>query len=158
MISGFLLNAEANAPVSDSADSMYALIYTYTKGKWMVQPYIQYSDVPANNEIGIAKGASAIGGAFLISRSLGRGLSLAGRAEYISISGSPGGQEVNLLYGPGSAARSATLTPTFQRHDFFMRGDLSLVRANNATPGYAFGASGMKRTQYRAIMEAGLLF
>ena len=49
-------------PVQNNS-SMYAVIYTYTKGSWIVQPYFQYSDVPTNRRIGIAKGASTRGGA-----------------------------------------------------------------------------------------------
>ena len=144
-------------PVQNNS-SMYALIYTYAKGNWILQPYYQYSNVPSNERIGVSKGASTTGGALLINRTFQHGFSLAGRAEYISSTGSAAGQSVNLLYGPGSAAWSATLTPAFQKQGFFIRGDLSLARANNITPGYAFGAAGIKRSQYRGIIEAGFLF
>ena len=67
-------------------------------------------------------------------------------------------QSVNLLYGPGSAAMSFTLTPTFQYHRFFIRGDLSYVRAIDSSPGSAFGPTGMNRNQPRGVIEAGFLF
>ena len=54
-------------PVQNNG-SIYALIYTYTKGPWIIQPYYQYSDVPTNQKIGIAKGASTQGGALLANR------------------------------------------------------------------------------------------
>ena len=44
---------------------MYAVIYTYTKGPWIVQPYFQYSNVPTNPKVGVAKGASTTGGALV---------------------------------------------------------------------------------------------
>jgi hypothetical protein len=144
-------------PVQNNS-SIYNVIYTYTKGSWIVQPYYQYTNVPTNARIGIVKGASTSGGAVLLSHSFQRGFSLAGRAEYISSSGSINDQAVNLMYGPGSAGWSATLTPTLQHGGFFVRGDLSWVRANSITPGYAFGPNGMNQNQPRAIAEIGFIF
>jgi hypothetical protein len=138
--------------------SMYAVIYTYTKGSWIVQPYYQYGSVPTNAAVGVLRGATTNGGAVLLSRAFKRGFSLAGRAEYITSSGSRANNSVNLMYGPGSSAWSATLTPTFQQGRFFTRGDLSFVRANNITPGFAFGLSGTSQNQPRAVIEIGFLF
>ena len=136
---------------------MYALIYTYTKGNWIVQPYYQYSHVPTNESIGIASGASTQGGALLLSRTLKHGWSIAGRGEYISTSGSQAENSVNLLYGPGSAAWSITATPTFQDHRFFARVDVSFVRAENFAPGAAFGGAGNDANQGRGVLEVGFL-
>jgi hypothetical protein len=138
--------------------SMYAFIYTYTKGNWIVQPYYQYSSVPTNPSVGVLRGASTNGGALLLSRFLKRGFSVAARAEYIASSGSIAQNSVNLVYGPGSSAWSFTLTPTFQRQRFFARGDVSVVRANSVTPGDAFGTSGTDQNQARGVVELGLLF
>jgi len=137
---------------------MYALVYTYTKGSWIIQPYVQYADVPTNQKIGISKGASTRGGALLLNHTFPHGFSLAGRGEYISSTGSAADGSVNLLYGPGSAAWSLTLTPTFQYQRFFVRGALSLVRANPDTLGYSFGPTGMNRNQPRGLIEAGFIF
>jgi hypothetical protein len=144
-------------PVQNNS-SIYNVIYTYTKGPWIVQPYFQYTDVPTNQKIGIVKGASTRGGAFLLSRAFKHGFSLAGRGEYITSTGSPAEQAVNLLYGPGSSAWSVTATPTFQRGGFFVRGDLAWVRANNSMPGGAFGSTGMNHNQPRAVAEIGFIF
>ena len=137
---------------------MYALIYTYTKGNWIVQPYWQYSHVPSNQSIGILHGATTQSGAVLLSRTLKHGWSVTGRGEYITSSGSPTEGSINLLYGPGSAAWSITATPTFQDHRFFARGDLSFVRAESLTPGAAFGTSGSDPNQVRGVVEVGFLF
>jgi hypothetical protein len=137
---------------------MYALQYTYTKGNWIFQPYYQSSDVPANTNAGIVRGASTESGAVLVSRTFKHGWSLAGRGEYIATSGSAAAGSVNLLYGPGSAAWSLTATPTYQRQRFFVRGDLSWVRATSITPGDAFGSAGRNPNQQRGVLEAGLLF
>ncbi len=144
-------------PIQNNS-SMYALVYTYTKGDWIIQPYVQYSDVPTNPAVGISKGASTRGGAVLVSHVFRHGFSLAGRGEYISSSGRAADGSVNLLYGPGSAAWSLTLTPAFQYQRFFMRGDLSLVRANPDTLGYSFGPAGTNRNQPRGVIEAGFIF
>ena len=144
-------------PVQNNG-SMYAVIYTYTKGSWIVQPYFQYTNVPTNQKIGVVKGAVTRGGAILVSRTFKHGFSLAGRGEYISSTGSAAEQSVNLMYGPGSAGWSITVTPTFQYGGFFVRGDLSFVQASSITPGYAFGRTGMNQHQPRAMAEFGFIF
>ena len=88
-------------PVQNNG-SIYNVIYTYTKGPWIVQPYFQYTDVPTNAKIGIVKGASTKGGAILASYAFKHGFSLPVRWEYISSSGSAAQNSVNLMYGPGS--------------------------------------------------------
>jgi hypothetical protein len=144
-------------PVQNNG-SMYALIYTYTKAGWIVQPYYQHGSVPTNPAVGVLHGASTDGGAVLVSRTFKRGFSLAGRGEYIASTGNAAEHAVNLLYGPGSGAWSITLTPTVQYKRFFTRGDLSLVRATSITPGDAFGSAGRDQNQPRGVIEVGFLF
>lgn len=144
-------------PVQNNS-TMYAVIYTFTKGAWIVQPYYQYSNVPTNPAVGVTKGASTNGGAVLISHAFKKGFSLPGRVEYITTSGSAADGAVNLLYGPGSAATSVTLTPTIQKGGLFLRGDLSWVHANDYAPGTVFGKSGANPNQARAMAEIGFIF
>ena len=144
-------------PVQNNS-TMYAAIYTYTKGNWIVQPYFQYSNVPTNPAIGVVKGASTRGGAVLVNHTFKHGFSLSGRGEYLSTTGSLAAQSVNLLYGPGSAGWSVTLTPTYQYKRFFTRGDLSWVGATSITPGSAFGPNGTNQNQPRGVVEAGFMF
>jgi Putative beta-barrel porin-2, OmpL-like. bbp2 len=144
-------------PIQNNS-SIYNVIYTYTNGPWIVQPYFQYTDVPTNQKIGIAKGASTQGGALLLGRAFGKGFSLAGRWEYINSNGDMAQQAANLMFGPGSAGTSVTLTPTMQRGGFFVRGDLSYVHALNYTPGFAFGPTGMNQVQHRLMAEIGFMF
>jgi len=94
----------------------------------------------------------------LLSHAFKHGFSLAGRGEYISSSGSAAQKSVNLMFGPGSAGTSVTLTPTFQYGGFFFRGDLSWVNASSITPGDAFGSTGMNGNQFRAVGKIGFLF
>ncbi len=137
---------------------MYAAIYTYTKRSWIVQPYFQYGNVPTNPSVGVLHSASTWGGAVLASHSFKHGLSLAGRGEYITSTGSAAGQSVNLLYGPGSGGWSITLTPTYQYQRFFTRADLAWVQATSFTPGNAFGSAGTNANQPRGVLEIGFLF
>ena len=144
-------------PVQNNS-MIYDLIYTYTKGNWVIQPYVQYTDVPTNLKAGIPQGASTWGGAVLATRILKKGFSLTGRWEYIGQSGTRGSDAANLMYGPGSTAWSFTLTPTYQYKKIFTRTDISYVGAGNITPGLAFGAFGTKPSQTRGVVELGFLF
>ncbi len=145
-------------PVQNNS-SMYAVLYTYTKGPWIIQPWYQYNSVPANNRIGILKGNTTQAGALLVSYGFKHGFSLPARWEYIASTGSANDPDsVNLMYGPGSKATSITVTPTFQHKGFFVRGDLSYVHASDITPGLAFGRGGNRPSQLRAIAEFGFLF
>jgi len=124
----------------------------------VVQPYFQYTDVPTNPKIGITQGAGTKGGALLLTYNLKRGFSLAARPEYIKSTGSVQNGAVNLLYGPGSGAFGFTVTPTYRKDAFFLRGDLAIVHATSSTPGAAFGPSGLSATQPRGVVEAGFMF
>lgn len=144
-------------PVQNNS-SIYNVIYTYTKGAWIIQPYFQYTDVPTDQKIGIAKGASTTGGAILLSRAFSHGFSLAGRWEYISSSGNLAQDAVNLMYGPGSSGISFTATPTYQAGGFFVRADLAWVHVNSYTAGDVFGPAGMNDNQIRTMAEMGFVF
>jgi hypothetical protein len=144
-------------PVQNNG-SMYAFIYTYTKGNWIVQPYFQLGDVPTNRKIGVVQGTSTRGGALLVNHTFKHGFSLAGRGEYIASTGSAAEQSVNLLFGPGSAGWSITLTPTFQYQRFFTRGEISFVGATSYTPGDVFGPAGRNPSQPRGVIEIGFMF
>jgi Putative beta-barrel porin-2, OmpL-like. bbp2 len=139
-------------------EEIYNLIYSYSKGNWVVQPYFQYTDVPTNAKIGIAQGASTRGGALLLTYNFKRGFSLAPRLEYLDSNGNIESGSANLLYGPGSGAFSFTLTPTYRKDAFFLRGDLVIVHATSLTPGDGFGIAGRDASQPRGVVEAGFMF
>ncbi len=145
-------------PLYLNNSQIYNLIYTCSKGSWVVQPYFQYTDVPTNAKIGIAQGASTKGGALLATYNFKRGFSLAVRPEYIATTGSVSNGAINLLYGPGSGAFGFTVTPTYRKDAFFLRGDLAIVHATSSTPGDVFGPAGMNATQPRGVLEAGFMF
>lgn len=136
---------------------IYNIIYTYTKGKVIVQPYVQYTHVQALPFFGTTA-ASTIGGAVLAKYSFTPEFSLPVRAEYISSSGNANGTAANLLYGIGSDAFSLTLTPTYQYKVLFARAELSYVKASGTTPGSVFGSNGLDRSQTRGLLEVGIMF
>ncbi len=144
-------------PVQNNS-SVYNIIYTYTKGAWVVTPYVQYTNVPTDAKIGVTKGASTTSGALLLSRTLSKGWSVAGRWEDISTSGNLKDGAVNLLYGPGSSAYSLTFTPTYQKGGFFGRSEISWVHANDIAPASGFSEDGNSKNQLRAMLEVGFVF
>ncbi len=139
--------------------SMYAVIYTYSKGSWILQPYYQYGSVPTNPTVGVVKGNTVQGGAILVNHTFKHGFSLPVRWEYLASTGSASDPTVvNMLYGPGSSGTSVTVTPTFQYGGFFGRVDVSFVHAMNYTPGSVFGPAGLNNNQTRAVAEIGFIF
>src|SRR6516164_4754691 len=142
-------------PLALNNSDIYNVIYTYSHESWMIQPYFQYTNVPTNAKIGITQGASTRGGALLLNYNFKHGISMAARPEYISSTGSVSNGAVNLLYGPGSGAFAFTVTPTYSKGGFFLRGDFSVVHATSTTPGDAFGYGGTNANQLRGVVEAG---
>jgi hypothetical protein len=119
------------------------VIYGYTKGPWIIQPYFQYSNLPKNLKVGVPKSTSATGGALNVSYAFKCGFSLPVRWEYLTSSGSATDGSVNLLgFGSGSAGTTFTATPTYQKGGMYIRGDLAWVDALNSTNGDVFGTNG----------------
>jgi hypothetical protein len=138
---------------------MHAVIYTYTKGPWIVSPYFQYSKLPTNAKVGVPTGTSATGGALNVSYAFKSGFSLPARVEYLNSSGSATDGSVNLLgFGAGSGGVTFTATPTYQKGGMYVRSDLAWVHATNYTPGSVFGAAGTNADQFRAVLEFGFIF
>jgi len=150
-------------PLYLNNEQIYNVIFTHTEGAWVIQPYIQYTHVPAIADIGALHEASTFGAALLANYSFDSKSALAGfsipfRIEYISSSGSVADGAPNLIYGPGSKAWSFTVTPTYQLNSFFARAEFSYVGAQDTTSGMAFGPNGNATSQTRALLEIGLLF
>ncbi len=146
-------------PIAQNNSSIYNLIYTHTDGPWTINPYLQYTHVPANTDTGIAHAGSTYGGAVLTKYTFDQNYSLAGRVEYIDSIGNAADGAPNLLgYGQGSRAWSVTMTPTYQLNMFFGRVDASYTRAFRNTDGDAFGSDGDQKSQARLMLEAGISF
>jgi len=138
---------------------MHAVIYTFTKGPWIISPYFQYGNVPANEKVGVAKSTSATGGAVNVSYAFKSGFSIPARLEYLTSSGSATDGSVNMLgFGAGSSGVTFTATPTYQKGGMFVRSDLAWVHATNYTPGLVFGKTGTDADQFRAVLEFGFIF
>ncbi|MEP6485638.1 MAG: outer membrane beta-barrel protein [Rudaea sp.] len=145
-------------PLLQNNSQIVNLIYAHNDGKWTLTPYLQYTNVPRNADIGIARSASTFGAAMIASYAVTSRFSMASRLEYIGSSGNATDGSPSLIYGPGSKAWSLTLTPTYQYKLLFVRGELSYVKANSTTPGFALGADFNKTSQARAMIETGILF
>ncbi|MEZ0226378.1 MAG: outer membrane beta-barrel protein [Alphaproteobacteria bacterium] len=153
---GHTAHADFATPLAQNNGELFDIIYTWTSGPWMLSPGLQYNHVGEDTGIGIVGDSSAFGAAVLGKFAFNENWSLAGRIEYIGSSGDAAGP--NILYGQGSNAWSATLTPTYQYKTFFSRAEASYVRADDITAGSAFGSAGNDRSQTRLVFEAGSIF
>ena len=150
-------------PLLQNNSSIFNITYTYSAGPLTISPYLQYTRIEANPNIGIDRGAETYGAAILASYAFNGNFSLAARAEYIKSSGGSCGavadcNPTNVLYGPDSGAWSLTLTPTYQRALFFARGEASYTRIGRLAPGFGFGSNFDERDQVRLMFETGVLF
>ena len=146
-------------PLYQNNGYMHAVIYTYTKGPWIISPYFQYGKVPTNAKVGVGNGTSATGGALNVSYAFKSGFSIPVRFESITSSGTAADGSVNLLgFGVGSGGTTFTATPTYQKGGMYVRGDLAFVHASSYTPGSGFGKTGTNADQFRGVLEFGFIF
>lgn len=145
-------------PLAQNNGSIVNVIYTHTSGPWTISPYFQYSHVPSDSVLGIARRASTWGAAVLASYAIDDNWKLAGRAEYIDSSASFANGAPSLLYGPGSHAWSLTVTPTYQSGIFFARAEGSYTVIGHSAAGFEFGKQFDKPSQARLMLETGVLF
>ena len=146
-------------PLYQNNEQGYNLIYTHTSGSLTIQPYLQYTAVPKAAVLKTLQEGATYGAALLVNYSVPHsGFSFPVRVEYIASTGSSAEGAPNLIYGTGSKAWSATVTPTYQYKRIFVRGELSHVKAINITSGAAFGPLGNDDTQTRILVETGFIF
>jgi hypothetical protein len=146
-------------PLYQDNEQGYNLIYTHNSGSFTIQPYLQYTEVPKAALLNTSQNAATYGAALLVNYSVPHsGFSLPVRVEYITSTGNAAQGAPSLIYGAGSKAWSATITPTFQYKRVFVRGELSYVKANNITDGSAFGPLGNDDSQSRVLIETGFVF
>ena len=151
-------------PVPQNNGWLVNLIYTHTDGPLMISPYFQYTKTPERDEFGVTRSGSTWGGAVLAKYSFTPEISLAGRIEYEKTHSddcpidSDTCAPVNFLFGPDSHAWSFTVTPTWQKGIFFIRGEGSYVAGSNITPGFGMGDTGDSKNQFRLLAETGVIF
>jgi len=152
-LSTYYKNSGATFVLQNNQD-IYNVIYTFTSGPLVISPYVQYQHVPALPGIGVTKATSVWGAALLAKYALDSNFSIAGRFEYMDENGNAtSGSSDPLGYGPGSHAWTATLTPTYQYNVFFLRGDISYVRASSKVYGTT-----PSNDQFRLVAETGIVF
>jgi hypothetical protein len=146
-------------------EQQYDVSWTYTNGPWLVNPWAQYTHVPANSRLfsGNTTSGDTWGGAILGSYTFDSsgplaGFSLPARFEYISSSGNTSTGPNLLGYGAGSNAWDITVTPTYQYKRFFARVEGSYINVGSGTAGSEFGSAGKNTDQFRALVEGGFVF
>jgi len=151
----------ATTPLQNN-ESIFDVGYTYSGSSLSVTPYVQYTSVPAGAIQALGAGTrktSTLGAAILADYSLTDKISVAGRVEYISNSGTATDGAANLTgFGPGSHAWSLTVTPTYQDGGFFARAELSYVAATMPSNTGFSGTNGLAQTQLRGMLETGFMF
>ncbi|MEI6485758.1 MAG: outer membrane beta-barrel protein [Sphingomonadales bacterium] len=145
----------ATPPVQNNS-TIFNLIYSYSGDKWLVQPYFQYARVGDLPFQGTTK-ADNWGVGLLAKYKIDDNWSLPVRFEYVD-SSAPRATAASFLYGPGSNAFTATITPTYTVNRFFIRPELSYVSVSGIAPGAAFGALGRDKSQVRGRLEFGVMF
>ena len=156
-------------PLLTNNSQITNLIYQYAGERWSFSPYGQYTYVPANQSIGINGSSGTYGFAVLSTyhvtplvngQAPKNHISIPVRFEYESSFGNSQvpGNSSGLMFGPGSSAWSATLTPTMQWKRVFARAEFSYVKIFNPLAESAFGANGLNNNQLRLMLEAGLLY
>lgn len=157
-----------NTPLLKNNSQIVNLLYSQTVGRWSFDPYLQYTFVPANSSIGIPQSAETYGVAILANYKFtvdldgsGTGYQKASipfRVEYIQSTGIPGSNAPTLLYGPGSSALTLTLSPTIQYKKYFARVEVSMIRLYDFSPQLGFGNNSQNASQFRGILELGILY
>ncbi|HEV2594960.1 MAG TPA: outer membrane beta-barrel protein [Sphingomicrobium sp.] len=145
-------------PATLNNGELYFLSWTHTDGPRTIQSYVQVGHIPARNSVAIVHSATTYGGAILGKYSFNEQWSLAARAEVIMSTGSLADGAPSLVYGPGSGAWSLTLTPTWQKGIFFARAEGSYAHAWRVTPGFGLGPNFTDKSQFRGLIEAGVIF
>jgi len=144
-------------PVYNNSTLVDAM-WTHTMGAWSFTPNFQYTTTPAYPIAGYIKDTSTWGAGLLTNYTFDAkgplaGVSLPARFEYIEQSDGAG--SASPLFGPGSAAYSLTLTPTYTFGRYFVRGEVSYV---DITKGSGYGEFGDKKDQVRGLLELGVMF
>ncbi|EAQ34532.1 hypothetical protein NB311A_05926 [Nitrobacter sp. Nb-311A] len=155
--------SSATTPLLQNNSSIFNVIYSYSSGPLTLMPYLQYSHVKRDDQLGIDRPAGTYAGALLVKYALNKEWSLGARAEYLKTTGGTCGADpdctpTNLLYGTKSDAWSLTITPTYEKGIFFARAELSYIQVGHLEAGYGFGRDLNQRDQVRALVETGFLF
>lgn len=134
---------------------------TLTLKRASVVPYLLYVGSPSSTALGYARNERATYAGVLVSHALANGWSLGWRIEYAKNASSTSDTSANadlVGYGPGSNARTFTLTPAYKKNAFFARAEVSTAAVSSFTPGLAFGNAGAQSSQTRVLFETGIQY
>ena len=154
-------------PLLQNNSQIINLLYSYSGDRWYFAPYLQMTIIPANTAIGITSEYKTYGAVLLANYRFSGfesegyqhpKISLPVRLEYIAEKGGSVGSSQTILYGPNSSAASLTVTPTIQYDKYFARLEGSIVRIDNPQLGLGFGQADSKKSQFRLMLEAGILY
>jgi hypothetical protein len=147
------------------SNQIYNILYTYNAAPVVINPYIQY--IKYDSDVGFH--SENYGAGILASYQLSPTWSIAARAEYETVDSNVGIPGIELGFGAKKDGWSLTVTPTWQKGIFFIRGEGSYTNVSPyldasgfvsggglATTG--FGTSGTKDDQFRALLETGVIF
>ncbi len=139
---------------------MHAVIYTYTKGPWIISPYFQYGKLPTNATVGVTKGTSATGGAINVSYAWQKAASRFRFALNSSRVREAQPTDRSTCWALGRAAQAplSPRRPPIRRAASLHASDLAYVHASNSTAGDVFGKAGTDPSQFRAVGEFGFIF
>ncbi len=153
--------APSNPTATIANKRLLNLMYTATRGQWTFAPYVLFVQSPQSSALGYTAAESALGLVFIATLALNPMWSVTARLEDLANQSSTNDQSPNadlVGFGPGSGARTFTVTPAYRHGQFLLRADFSQVIARSATRGLAFGAMGSVPHQSRLVIESGLRF
>jgi hypothetical protein len=148
-----------NPTASVANKELLNVVFTRTRGKLQIAPYILYARSPAAAGLGYRGPESAFGAAFLANWTLSSHFTTAFRYETLHNSSTINDTSLNadlVGYGPGSGINTYTVTPGWSNGHAFARMDLSSVRVTSPAAGVAFGERGTQRDQFRTMFEVGV--
>jgi len=162
-VAAIVPNADAgpNPTVSVGNKAEYDFMYTRQIGKLQLLPYLLLVDSPSSAKLGYKKSESAWAGVLLATWTFDTPWSLAFRYEDAANGSSAGdtGANADLIgFGPGSSARTLTLTPALHfENGGVLRLEYSTISLSSFAPGLGFGAAGNGGTQNRIGFEFGVM-
>jgi hypothetical protein len=153
-------NVPGNPTTAIGNKAEYDLMYTRQIGKFSFLPYYLWVRSPQSSILGYTSDERATAAVLLASYAFSTPFSLALRYEAVANASSTTDKSPNadlIGYGPGSSARTFTLTPAYRIGYGILRLEYSHVSVSAAAPGLAFGSAGNDSTQTRYGFELGLI-
>lgn len=155
-------NAPPNPTVAVGNKAEYDLMLTQQIGKLQLLPYFLWVNSPASTALGYTRSEHASAGVLLATWAFSTPWSIALRYETVRNASSTSDTNANadlIGYGPGSSARTFTVTPAlhFSGGNTVLRVEYSSVLLSSFVAGAGFGANGLGASQSRVGFELGVM-